>query len=64
MAHSLGFQVIAEGVDSEEQKAILTEWGCDAIQGFLISAARKPDDFLAFVLDWKGDREKSNPDRA
>ena len=58
MAHSLGFDVIAEGVDSEEQKAILRDWGCDAIQGFLISAALKPEDFLTFALDWEGAEEK------
>jgi len=31
--------VIAEGVETEEQRRLLTEWGCDEIQGFLISPA-------------------------
>ncbi len=36
MAHNLKIDVVAEGVETEEQKAFLRERGCDAIQGFLI----------------------------
>jgi EAL domain-containing protein (putative c-di-GMP-specific phosphodiesterase class I) len=37
LAHSLGLNVIAEGVDSEEQAKILHLLRCDQMQGFLIS---------------------------
>lgn len=37
LAHDLGLRVIAEGVEHEEQRALLEEWHCDAIQGFLFS---------------------------
>ena len=37
MAHHLGMRVIAEGVETREQAEILTEQGCDALQGYLVS---------------------------
>ena len=38
MAHALGLQVVAEGVETAYQLALLREYGCDQIQGFYISA--------------------------
>lgn len=37
LAHSLDLKVIAEGVESEEQLAVLRDLGCDVVQGFLFS---------------------------
>jgi diguanylate cyclase (GGDEF)-like protein len=36
MASSLGIQVVAEGVETESQRVILCEMGCDFLQGFLL----------------------------
>ena len=47
LAHSLGMQVVAEGVEREDQLAKLRELGCDLMQGFLWgrpqAAATVPD---------------------
>src|SRR3954452_21491305 len=46
MAHELGLQVIAEGVEHQEQLDFLREHHCDAIQGFLFSRPMELDDLL------------------
>ncbi|MCS6959399.1 MAG: EAL domain-containing protein [Pseudanabaenaceae cyanobacterium SKYGB_i_bin29] len=37
MAHNLGIAVLAEGVETIEELAAVTELGCDAYQGYLLS---------------------------
>lgn len=39
LAHNLGMQVIAEGVEEENQVTALLNLGCDQMQGFMISRA-------------------------
>jgi diguanylate cyclase (GGDEF)-like protein len=45
MAHSLGLQVVAEGVEMAEQQGILTGLGCDLAQGYLFGRPMPPDQF-------------------
>ena len=49
MAHSLGVRAVAEGVDCEEQMALLREFGCDEAQGFLVSGALPAEEFARFL---------------
>jgi len=44
MAHGLNLNVVAEGVETEEQKKILTLLRCDQIQGYLFSRPVPPED--------------------
>lgn len=37
LAHDLGFEVVAEGVEDASSLQHLTAWGVDAVQGFLIA---------------------------
>ena len=37
MGHTLKLQVIAEGVETDRQLALLRQYGCDQIQGYLYS---------------------------
>jgi EAL domain-containing protein (putative c-di-GMP-specific phosphodiesterase class I) len=36
MAHALTKEVVAEGVETEDQLALLASLGCDMVQGFLL----------------------------
>jgi diguanylate cyclase (GGDEF)-like protein/PAS domain S-box-containing protein len=44
MAHKLGLKVIAEGVETEGQRRLLAEAGCDYVQGFLLAMPAPADE--------------------
>jgi EAL domain-containing protein (putative c-di-GMP-specific phosphodiesterase class I) len=51
LGHNLGLTVIAEGVETDAQKAFLRSCGCEFFQGYLFSQALPGDAFVAFVQD-------------
>ncbi|MDD5156898.1 EAL domain-containing protein [Sulfurimonas sp.] len=48
MAHSLGLETIAEGVETIEQLEYLREQGCNEIQGYFYSKPLLPEQFKIF----------------
>jgi PAS domain S-box-containing protein/diguanylate cyclase (GGDEF)-like protein len=49
MAHGLHLTVVAEGVETAGQLALLAELGCDQVQGFLFSRAVPAADFAGML---------------
>ncbi len=49
MAHSLGLQLVAEGVETSEQRRFLERSGCDRLQGYIIGRPMPGDDLLAML---------------
>ena len=54
MGRSLGLTVVAEGVETEAQRAFLADNGCDELQGLLIGAPLSQADFEAWVRARQG----------
>jgi EAL domain-containing protein (putative c-di-GMP-specific phosphodiesterase class I) len=48
LAHNLGLEVVAEGVESENCLDVVTEMGCDIVQGFLLARPMPADEFLGW----------------
>lgn len=49
LAHNLGIDCIAEGVEEQQQFEQLREFGCDILQGFLFSPALPYDELLVWI---------------
>ncbi|BCG63103.1 MAG: hypothetical protein methR_P0794 [Methyloprofundus sp.] len=51
IGHELGIDIIAEGIESEEQYQLLLESGCTKSQGFWISKPLPLDEFIDFIAE-------------
>jgi EAL domain-containing protein (putative c-di-GMP-specific phosphodiesterase class I) len=49
LAHSLGLQVVAEGVERRDQMDVLMQMNCDLMQGYLFARPRPADDIPSLV---------------
>jgi diguanylate cyclase (GGDEF)-like protein len=57
LAHALGKRVVAEGVETPKQRRILTDMGCDELQGFLFAQPMTAGDLLQWALDARNNDE-------
>ena len=51
VAHTLGMRVVAEGVETEQQRDILRELGCDDVQGYLVAQPMSGEECSAWLKD-------------
>jgi diguanylate cyclase (GGDEF)-like protein/PAS domain S-box-containing protein len=58
LGHTLGLRVVAEGVETEAEAALLREAGCDELQGFLFAHPMP----AAELQTWLGGRRLAAPD--
>lgn len=52
LAQGLSLKTIAEGIETEEQRALITRLGCDMMQGYLLSRPQP----LPVIIDWLKER--------
>ena len=53
LAHTLGLEVVAEGVEGPAQLGMLTQLGCDLLQGYHFSRPLAAPALADFVRDWR-----------
>ena len=54
LGHSLGLHIVAEGVENEEQVALLRSRQCEIGQGYHYSRPLPAEEFEAFLAEWPG----------
>jgi diguanylate cyclase (GGDEF)-like protein len=60
LGHNLGLGIVAEGVSSEVQLEFMRAEGCDAVQGWLMSAAMPANEFAELVRKQRVSAEAAN----
>ncbi|WP_091736311.1 EAL domain-containing protein [Phenylobacterium immobile] len=61
MAHSLKFDIVAEGVETVEQESLVRAAGVQFAQGWLYAKALSPEDFAAFFYARNSPTEPATP---
>ena len=61
LAHKLGFKVVAEGVETVEQRGLLQDMQCDLIQGYLISKPLPAEQFAKRFLGTAAEESAGDP---
>ena len=50
MGHALKLRVVGEGVETDEELEMLSRFGCDEVQGYLISRPQPAEDITEFLV--------------
>lgn len=53
LAHSVGCDVVAEGIENSAQAAYLSSIGCEAAQGYFYARPLPAEAFVAWCSEWK-----------
>ncbi len=53
LAHQFGMKVVAEGVETEDEKKYLVKLGCDQVQGYLLGKPMILNEFIASMANRK-----------
>lgn len=56
MGHDLEMEVIAEGVETDEQLEMLRARGCDGVQGYFFSRALPPAELLTWLQSYRAQK--------
>ncbi|WP_338414683.1 EAL domain-containing protein [uncultured Sphaerotilus sp.] len=56
LARSLDLKVVAEGVETDVQREVLLQLGCDEMQGNLFACAMTPDELIRWLPAWTPER--------
>lgn len=62
MAHNLGLQVVAEGIENQGQMQQLKVYNCDYMQGFHLSKPLAQDAARAFLIEHADNQQFRNPE--
>jgi diguanylate cyclase (GGDEF)-like protein/PAS domain S-box-containing protein len=63
LGHILNLRVVAEGVETNAQLALLKAEGCDEAQGFLLGKAVPPDELVVELMQQEINRSSTRPKR-
>ena len=56
LAHSFNLQIVAEGVEDNTALLLLTEWGCNHAQGYLIARPMPSEELIGWLSDFSRDK--------
>jgi EAL domain-containing protein (putative c-di-GMP-specific phosphodiesterase class I) len=61
IAHSLGLTVVAEGVETAEQRNLVYQVGCEEMQGYLLARPMTPEDLLSLMTKQRAEENPAGP---